>query len=213
MFDILTSLLGGIGQTVAITLTSFVIGAVLGLPLAIMRRASAPALRYPATAVVEVLRSIPPIVWLFLAYYAVGADLIQLSTFAAAVIGLGLIAAAYLSEIYRAGLDAVGRGQWEAASALGLGMAPIYQRVILPQAMVVVIPPAATYAIGLLKDSAIASVIGAEDITFFAVQNTQATLNGLGNFAVAGLLYMVLSAPIAALARYSDRILTQKVAV
>lgn len=213
MLDILTSLLGGVGQTIAITLTSFVIGAVLGLPLALMRRSPLCLLKYPAIGVIEVFRSIPPIVWLFLAYYAVGADLVQLSTFAAAVIGLGLIAAAYLAEIYRAGLDAVGRGQWEAASALGLGMAPIYRRVILPQAMVVVIPPAATYAIGLLKDSAIASVLGAQDITFFAVQNTQATLDGLANFTVAGVLYIALSVPIAALARYSDRLVTQKVAL
>ena len=211
--DLLLTLLGGIGQTVAITVTSFVVGAILGLPLALMRRSARPVLRLPAIVVIEGVRSIPPIVWLFLAFYAVGNDLVQLSTFEAAVAGLGLIAAAYLAEIYRAGLDAVPRGQWEAANALGLPSRALYRRVVLPQAVVVVIPPAATYAIGLLKDSAIASVIGAEDITFLAFQETQATLQGLTIFLVAGVLYLILSAPIAAVARYSGQVLVQKVAV
>jgi polar amino acid transport system permease protein len=78
--------------------------------------------------------------------------------------------------------------------------------------MVVVVPPAATYAIGLLKDTAIASVIGAQDITFFAMQENQATLQGLTIFTLAGLLYIALSLPIAALARATDRALSQRLA-
>ncbi|NJC70554.1 amino acid ABC transporter permease [Planosporangium thailandense] len=212
MARILSILAAGIGQTVAITAAAFVLGAVAGFPLALMRRSPYRVLRMPAAAVIEILRSIPPIVWLFIVYYGIGSDVVKLSTFQGAVIGLGLIAAAYLAEIYRAGIDAVARGQWEAAKALALPRRATYQRVILPQALTVVTPPAATYAIGLLKDSAIASVIGATDITFRAVQETQANLHGLSVFAVAGLLYIALSVPIAAVARYTDRILAQKVA-
>jgi polar amino acid transport system permease protein len=212
MANILLVLAQGIGQTVAITTAAFALGAVLGLPLALMRRSPYRALRAPATVLIEILRSIPPIVWLFIVYYGIGTDVVRLSTFQGAVVGLGLIASAYLAEIYRAGIDAVARGQWEASNALALPRRAMYQRVILPQALVVVIPPAATFAIGLLKDSAVASVIGATDITFRAMQDTQANGHGLTVFAVAGLLYIALSLPIAAVARYTDRILAQKAA-
>lgn len=213
MSHILNVLAAGISQTVEITSSAFLVGAVLGLPLAIMRRSGIWLLQIPAVVVVEVVRAIPPIVWLFIAYYAVGSGSIKLSTFQAATIGLGLIAAAHLSEIYRAGLNSVPAGQWEAVRALSLPTRPAYARVILPQTLVVVIPPMATFAIGLLKDSATASVIGATDIAFRAVQQTQQDLNGLGNFAVAGALYILLSIPVAAVARGTDKVLARRLAV
>ena len=200
----------GIGQTLAITSGAFVVGAGLAVPVALMRRSPNPGLRLPATVLVEVLRAVPPIVWLFLIYHGLAQDGLRTGTAQAAILGLGLIATAYLSEIYRAGLFAVAKGQWEAADALGLPALARYRRVVLPQALVVVIPPAATYAIGLLKDSAIASVIGAQDITFHAFQRTQETLEGLSIFAVTGALYIVLSLPVAAVARFTDRRLTSR---
>ncbi|WSQ13272.1 amino acid ABC transporter permease [Streptomyces sp. NBC_01231] len=212
MLHYLSILANGIGQTVAITVTSFVIGAVLGLPLALMRYSGPLPLRLIGGAAVETVRAIPPIVWLFIVFYGIGSGSVQLSTFEAAVIGLGIIAAAYLSEIYRAGLKAVAQGQWEAAQALGLPRLAIYRKVIFPQMLGVVIPPSATYGIGLLKDSAIASVIGATDITFYASQETQATLQGLSVFGIAALLYIALSIPIAATSRITDRKLTERLA-
>ncbi|MCW2500318.1 MAG: hypothetical protein JWN87_1994 [Frankiales bacterium] len=212
MADFLQVLATGIQTTVLITAGAFGVGVVLGLPLALLRRSRNWLLRAPVIAVVEVIRAVPPIVWLFLVYYGLSSDLAQLSTFQAAVGGLGLIAAAYMSEIYRAGIEAVPDGQWEAGRALALPNLSLYRRVVLPQALVVVIPPAATYAIALLKDSAIASVIGAQDITFHAFQETQASLQGLSVFATAGLLYILLSLPIAAVARYADRALVQRMA-
>lgn len=210
MLHILSVISQGIPQTIAITAAAFVLSAVLGLPLAILRRSSFWFFQLPAVAFVEVLRAVPAIVWLFIIYYAVGAGAIKLSTFEAAVIGLGLIYAAHLSEVYRAGLNSVPIGQWEAMRALALPRVPSYTRVILPQAFLVVIPPMASFAIALLKDSAIASVIGATDITYQAVQLTQQDLNGLGNFAVAGVLYILLSVPIAATGRGIDRALSRR---
>lgn len=213
MGNTLSVLAGGIGQTVEITTSAFLIGAILGLPLAICRRSALWVLRAPTVAVVEVIRAVPPIVWLFIVYFVLGSGAVTLSTFEAAAIGLGLIAAAYLSEIYRAGLNSVPAGQWEAVHALGLPGVAAYRYVILPQAFLVVIPPMATFAIGLLKDSATASVIGATDITFRAAQLTQQTLHGLDNFAVAGLLYLLLSIPVAVVARTTDRVVTRRLAV
>lgn len=213
MFEILKVLAAGIGQTVQITVSAFVVGAILGLPLAVMRRSGIRLLQLPAVAIVEVFRAIPPIVWLFIVYYAIGSGSVTLSTYQASTIGLGLIAAAHLSEIYRAGLNSVPVGQWEAVHALCLPTKPAYARVILPQALVVVIPPMATFAIGLLKDSATASVIGATDIAFRAVQQTQQDLNGLGNFAVAGVLYILLSIPVAVASRGANGVLSRRLAV
>ncbi|WP_406221720.1 amino acid ABC transporter permease [Streptomyces canus] len=212
MLHYLSILANGIGQTIAITVTSFVIGAVLGLPIALVRYSGPLPVRLIGGAIVETIRAIPPIVWLFIVFYGVGSGSVQLSTFEAAVTGLGIIAAAYLSEIYRAGLKAVAQGQWEAAQALGLPRLSIYRKVIFPQMLGVVIPPSATYGIGLLKDSAIASIIGATDITFYASQETQATLQGLSIFGLAALLYIALSIPIAATSRITDRKLTERLA-
>jgi len=213
MGNTLSVLAGGIGQTVEITASAFLIGTILGLPLAICRRSAWWLLRAPAVIAVEVVRAVPPIVWLFIVYFVLGSGAVKLSTFEAAAIGLGLIATAYLSEIYRAGLNSVPPGQWEAVRALGIPSVAAYRRVILPQAILVVIPPMATFAIGLLKDSATASVIGATDITFRAAQLTQQTLHGLDNFALAGALYLVLSIPVAVVARTTDRAVTRRLAV
>lgn len=213
MGNILSVLAGGIVQTVEITTSAFLIGAVLGLPLAMCRRSGWWLLRAPAVVFVEVVRAVPPIVWLFIVYFVLGSGAVKLSTFEAAALGLGLIAAAYLSEIYRAGLNSIPMGQWEAVRALSLPGVAAYHKVILPQALIVVIPPMATFAIGLLKDSATASVIGANDITFRAVQLTQQTLHGLNNFAVAGLLYLLLSIPVAIVARTADHALIRRLGV
>ncbi|MET1155849.1 ABC transporter permease subunit [Arthrobacter sp.] len=210
MIELLNVLLAGVPQTVSITASAFAVGAVLGLPLAMLRHSSIDPLRWGATAIVDLVRTVPPIVWLFIIYYGVGSGSLRLSTYQAATVGLGLVAAAHLSEIYRAGLEAVPPGQWDAVRALGVPPVPTYSQVILPQAMIVVVPPMASFAIALLKDSAVASVIGATDIAYRAVQQTQMDLNGLANFGMAGLLYIVLSIPIAVVARGADRMLLRK---
>jgi len=212
MWDLLLRFGQGIGTTVTITGLSFLVGAVLAVPLVLLRRSAQPLLRVPAVVFVEAVRAVPPLVWLFIVYYGIGSGALRLDTMQASVIGLGLIAAAYLTEIYRAGLGGLPAGQWEAVHALGMPRFAAARTVILPQAIVTIIPPAATYAIGLLKDSAVASVIGAKDITFLASKQTQIDLNGLGNFAVAGLLYILLSIPVAAIARTVDHRLHRRLA-
>jgi polar amino acid transport system permease protein len=206
----LGALSAGIGTTVVLTLGAFVIGGVLGFPLALLRRSRRRLLRVPAIAVVEVLRAVPPLVWLFVAFYVVGEHVPDLSPLEAAVGGLGLIAAAYMAEVYRAGLDALPAGQWEAAAATSLGSVVTYRKIVLPQAAVIVIPPAATYAIALLKDSAVASVVGAVDITFLAHQEARVSLDGLNVFVMAAVLYLLLSIPAALVARTADRFVSRR---
>jgi len=208
-FDVLRD---GIWTTVVITVGAFLLGAVLAVPLVALRRSPARPLRWVGRTLIEFLRSIPPLVWLFVAFYVIGSGRLQLSTLQASILGLGILAGAYLAEVYRAAIEAVPTGQFEASHALALGRWSTYVRVVLPQAVLLVIPPAATYAIGLLKDSAIASVVGATDVTFLAFQETRQSGSGFLPFVVAALIYLVLSIPVAVVARTSGTWIERRLA-
>lgn len=210
MFDIFLTLLGGVGETLRITGASLAIGLIGGVPIVTMRRSKSAVLRMLGIAIIEFTRSIPPVVWLFLIFYGLGSGVLKLSPFQAAVIGLGLIASTYMAEIYRAGLDAVGNGQMSAAEALGMPLGRTYFHVIVPQALVVVIAPTITFSISLLKDSALASILGAIDVTYLAFQETQVTLQGLSIFMIAGAIYLALSLPIAAFGKLLDQLVSRR---
>lgn len=203
----------GIRWTLAITLAAFLLGAVLGLLICAMRISSYRPFKFVALIYVILLRSVPPLLLVFFFFFGVGSGVLPLSAFQASVLGLGLITAANMAEIYRGALSAIHPGQWEASQALGLRTWRIYLDVIAPQLMRVSLPSSAGYAVGLLKESAIASTIGVADISFNANYLAKVTYQGLPIFAIAALLYIVISLPIAALARVADRKLRARVAL
>lgn len=210
--DDLRAILGGIPFTIALTLAAFAIGALLGMPLCAMRVSKLRILRYLASTVILVFRSIPPIVWLFFIFFGIGIGYLQIDPFTAAAIGLGLITAANMAEIYRGALAAIHQGQWEAATVLSLSRRQSLTDVIGPQLLRIALPSATTYVIGLLKDTAVASAIGVHEIAFQAYHVSQETFRGLDVYAAAGLLYIVISLPIAGLARWTDLRLRARVA-
>jgi polar amino acid transport system permease protein len=210
--DILQAIAAGIPWTLALTAVAFVIGAILGQPLCAMRFSHSTAVRLLATALILTFRSIPPIVWLFLIFFGLGSGYLQISPFQAAAAGLGLITAANMAEIYRGALAAIHPGQWDAAFALNLSTRHRFLDVIGPQLLRVALPSSATYAIGLLKDSAIASTIGVSEIAFQAYHTSQRTFHALDIYAIAGLLYIVMSLPMAWLTRWADVKLRARVA-
>jgi len=213
VLEYLEPLSRGIANTLLITVGAFAIGAVIGIPVAIARSARLRAVRVLAISYVEVMRGIPPIAWLFIAFYGLAQFDIRIASLPAAIAGLGVISGAYLAEIYRAGIRAVPKGQWEAARASGMTERQLYTAVIAPQALVTVTPPAATYGIGLLKDSAIASVIGAQEITALALSETQRGAGeGLSVFLAAALLYLAISVPLGLASRRVDARLEQRLA-
>jgi len=170
-------------------------------------------LRLMARTYVNLVRAVPPIVWLFIVYFGVGSSAwLRLTPFGAALIGLGLISSAHLAEIYRGGMISIGKGQREAAAALNLGPVYSFIDIMAPQAIRVALPPSAGYAIGLLKDSAIASAIGVPELTERANEVAQATLSGLPVYITLAAIYIVMSLPIAWLARTVDAQLRAKVA-
>ncbi|WOC14663.1 amino acid ABC transporter permease [Pseudochrobactrum sp. MP213Fo] len=213
MAEIALNIIKGLPWTIALTIIALAIGLVLGVPLMLARISKHFWLRLLAACVITFVRSIPPIVWLFVIFFGLGSGYFRIAPFPAAAIGLGLIAAAYMAEIYRGALLSIHRGQWEGAAALGIHPVRMWIDVIIPQLFRVALPAMATYAIGLLKDSAIASTIGVTELTFYANQSSMATYRGLEVFSFVALLYIALSLPVAWMSRSIDARMRKKVSV
>jgi polar amino acid transport system permease protein len=210
---VLAQIASGIVMTLMVTVQSLVFGALLALPLVAARQSPWRPLRLVATAYIDVVRAIPPITWLFLIYFGLPQYALRLNSVSASVLGFTLIASAYLAETYRSGLLSIPKGQWEATTALGLRFMDTARHIIAPQAFKVTLPAIAAYAIALLKDSALASTIGVQEITYQAGLASRATHQGLLAFAIAGLLYIAMSVPLALAARRVDRTLRMKLEV
>jgi len=210
--ELLAVVLSGLPTTLLLTAAAFGIGLVGGVPLALARRSSHRLPRLIARALIELLRGIPPIVWLFFVFFGVGNSVPGNDPINAAIISLGIIACAYMAEIYRGGLSAIERGQWEAGEALGMNHTSVLAKIIGPQVFRVSVPAAATYAIGLLKDSSVAYTIGVTEITYYANEQSRATANAIIPFLVAALVYIAMTIPCAWAARALDSRLRERVA-
>jgi polar amino acid transport system permease protein len=197
------SILAGLGMTLLLTVVAMVVGAIIGVIMAVGRQSRNPVVSAAASAYVGFFRGTPLLVQLIFwfnlaALYPVitlgvpfgpsffEADTNQFITpLLAAVLGLGLNEGAYMSEIVRAGLLSVDPGQTDAAEALGMKRGQVFRRIVLPQAMRVIIPPTGNETISMLKTTSLVSVIGIPDI-LFAVQTIYAR-----NFLVIPLLITV----------------------
>lgn len=209
-FNVLVEVVRGVPITLFLTGAAFLFGAVVAVPLLIARLSPYAVVRMPARAAIELFRGIPPIVWLFIIFFGVS-EIVLVDAMTASVVGLGVISAAYLAEIYRGSLAAVLRGQWEASYALGMTRVETVTRIIGPQVARVSIPAAAAYGIGLLKDSSVAYTIGVTDIVYFANEQARVTNDSLGPYLVAAAVYIVLTVPCAWGSRVLDTSLRQKV--
>ena len=188
-------LIEGLGVTVLLGAVSIVMGGVSGLLLALLRVYGAPLLRLLARGYIDVFRSIPLLVLLVLVYYALPFVGIRLSSFAAAATALSLVSCAYAAEIFRAGIEAIPKGQFEAAEAIGLSFFNILRDVVLPQALRIVTPPLTSNCINVLKDTALASVVAMPDLLKQATQ-AQALAANPTPLIGAALLYLALLMPL-----------------
>ncbi|WP_181276311.1 amino acid ABC transporter permease [Brevibacterium oceani] len=213
MGEIIAYIAMGTGWTAVMTFGSAAIGIVLGLPMLALAQSRFSVLRGIYHAIVHVVRGVPTIVWLFIAFFGVGQLGLTLSPVAASLLVLSIIAAAYMAEIYRGGIQAIPAGQWEAANALNLDRLSTLRFIIGPQLFRAVSPSVATQIIGLLKDSALVSTIGVADLVFRAGIMTQYHAHGLYMFGIAGLIYLALSLPIAAFSRSIHARITRRYAL
>ncbi|MGW9111772.1 amino acid ABC transporter permease [Microbacterium sp. NPDC055683] len=206
MADALAAVLLGLPLTLLVTAAAFSIGIVVGVPVLLALRSRFRPLALVMRFAVDLVRGIPPIVWLFLLYFGVSIGTVRLDALTAAILGLGIISSAYVAEMYRGGFAMVPRGQSEAAAALGLTRRTSFAMVLAPQAVRTALPSLTTYLLSLLKDSSIASTIGVADMVFaatmFARQNP--TTAGIVPFFLAAGVYLVVSVPVAIAARRLD---------
>lgn len=194
-FGYLTSpfLLEGAWVTVWLTVVSMAIGLVLGLITALMRLSSNPVLRGVARFYTWLWRGTPLLVQLIIIFTGLPQLGLRLNVVQSALIGLGVNEGAYISEIIRAGIQAVSKGQRDAARALGMNYATMMRVVILPQAARVIIPPLGNNFNGLLKTSSLASVISMEELLRRSQMLTQVQFRVLEIFIVAAIYYLVLT--------------------
>ena len=205
ILDVFLLLVTGIPATVMLTLGALAIGIVGGVPVMLARRSHFKLLRFVAAGYVELVRGIPPLVWIFIAFFGIPRlGLSAMNPAVAATIALGIVATAYLAEIYRAGVESVPKGQWESSDSLALSGVDKFRRVIAPQAIPLILPPAGTFAVGMIKETALASIIGVSEITFLAYIQAQRTFEGLTIFAIAALVYLIICIPAAAATRRLD---------
>ena len=202
-------LLQGLWRTILLGVLSIVLGLLGGLILALMRLYGGKLLRFVVIAYVDVFRALPVLVWLVIVYYALPFVGIRLSAFASATAALAMISSAYTAEIYRAGIEAVPRGQFEAAQAIGLRQFDLMRDVVLPQAIRIVIPPLTNNSINVMKDTALASVVALPDLLKQATQ-AQALAANPTPLIGAAILYLILLLPLVRLvavfeARYQRR--------
>ena len=207
--ETLPMLLLGLTTTLKLGLASIVIGLFFGLLLA-LNRLYAPAIARVITKVyINVFRSIPLLVLLIVIFYALPFVGISLSPFTAAATALIIVSSAYTAEIFRSGIEAIPKGQFEASQALGLSFAHMMKDVILPQATRIVIPPLTNNSINVIKDTALASVVAMPDLLKQATQAQAIAANPTPLIAAAGIYLLVLLPMVLAVShlekKYSKR--------
>ncbi|MFC4808081.1 ectoine/hydroxyectoine ABC transporter permease subunit EhuD [Paenibacillus sp. GCM10023250] len=206
--DVLPELLRAFLVTIAATLAGFAAAACIGMGFAILGRTRFAPVRLAIRGIVEFIRSTPLLVQLFFLYYSLPMlTPLSLSAFATGVIGLGLHYGAYLSEVYRSGIDAVPRGQWEAAKALNLSRTRTWVSVVLPQAVPPIIPVMGNYLIVILKETPTLSAITLVEVLLTAKNTASVTYRVFEPYTIAGILFLALSLALAyGIARIEKRL-------
>jgi His/Glu/Gln/Arg/opine family amino acid ABC transporter permease subunit len=198
-------------QTLQLTFASFFFAIVAGAVVALARTSRFAALRWVSILYIEIGRGTPALVILFIIYFGLPTAVPQLEfdSFTAAVIGLGLQGGALLGEVFRAGIEAIDRGQREASLALGMTPAQTMSDVIAPQALRIVLPPIGNYAIGLLKDTSIASIIAAPELMLRAKDLASSSFMPMHLYVLAAVFYFAMSYPLSLIVRRLETTLSR----
>lgn len=205
-WKILPSLLDATRLTIIAAIGGYIIASVIGLLFLLLQRMRWRPIRIFVRELVEFLRSTPLIVQIFFIFYIGPQFGLILSPWTAGMIALGIHNGAFLSEVYRAGVESVPKGQWEAATALNLSTATTYRRIILPQALFAAIPGMGNYLVSILKDTPLLGVIGVTEILARATAIGGESYRFLEPYTIVGIIFLLLSIPTALLADYVGRL-------
>jgi polar amino acid transport system permease protein len=203
--NFLPILLEGLKLTVIVTVGSLLLSTVLGIVWALMRVSGIKPLVIFSKGLVNTIRGIPILVQLFWIYFVFPEIGITLSALQAGILGLGLAYSAYQSENFRAGIEAIDHGQIEATQSLGMGWGMTMRRVILPQAVKIVLPPYGNTMIMMLKDSSQASTITVAELAMKGQMLAASTFKNSTVFTLVAVLYLVMSVPLIMLVAWLER--------
>lgn len=216
-------LMTGFYTTIRLSFWGIILATIFGVISGIAKTSSIHFLRWLATTYVETMRNLPPLVIIFIAYFFVGDQLLSpleidewayslsptgqailstlfakpgyLTAFLAALVTLAIFEGAYITEIVRAGIESVSRGQWEASHALGMTWYQQMRHIILPQTFQRIMPPMAGQFISLIKDSSIVSVISIQELCFQGIELMTSTLHTIEIWIVVTIMYLALTLP------------------
>ena len=194
-------------QTLQLMVVSFCLACVLGMIVALLRISRFGFLRTIAKIYIGFFRGVPVLVILYWIYFALpemGYEVLVISSYTAAIIGLSIHGAAFMAEIFRSGIESLHRGQMEAALALGMTPAKAMTYIILPQAVRVVVPPIANYSVGLLKETALCSIIAAPELMLRAKDLASSSFLPMHAFVLAAVFYYIMSFPLMRLAEHLE---------
>ena len=199
-------LLSGLWMTVLISGITLVLASLLGMAVALADMSPFRPLRLAGQVWGEVIRNTPVLVQLLWMYYALPIVFgIEISAFAACVLGLSIYSAAFIAEVYRAGIQAVPTGHVEAALVLGLSRFDIFIRIVVPQAVRIILPPLAANFVQLIKYSSLAAVLSVGEITKRAMELSATTFRPLEIFSFVALIYLALCWPLTQTIRRWER--------
>lgn len=187
--------LKGLGLTVFLTAVSMVLATALAIPLALGRLSPVRLLRWPANVFVEFMRATPLILQLIYIYYVLPAAGIRLEPITAVIIGLSLHYSAYLSEVFRGGIQSIPKGQTEAAFSLGLSRWLAFRKIVLPQATRTVLPTLGNYLISLFKDTSLASVVTVQELMFSGQIISARNFQYFTVYTITAILYFAVCYP------------------
>ncbi|PSM18293.1 MULTISPECIES: ectoine/hydroxyectoine ABC transporter permease subunit EhuD [Nitratireductor] len=209
-WTILPRLIEATGKTVLAAGGGFAVALVLGLVLTLAQRTRFRPLTVITRELVELVRSTPLLLQVFFVYYVGPQFGLRLSPWTAGLIAIGLHYAAYLSEVYRGGIESVPKGQWEAAKAINLSVIKTYRRIILPQALPPALAGVGNYLVGILKDTPMLSVIGVAELMHTANAIGAENYRYLEPYTIVGLVFLALSLPLAWLFRRFETTVRRK---
>lgn len=196
--------------TLGLGLGAFVLGSLLGMGVALLRNSPLRLLRAIAFMYVSIFRGTPLLVQILLIYFGLPHYGITLSPIPSALLALTLFSAAYLSENFRSGINAVDPGQWEASLAMGMGYWTCLRRIILPQAVRIALPPVGSRLIALIKDTSLASTITVVEMTRVAEQVGAATFRYMEMFLMIGFVYWLINQVLTLIQTYLEGRMTRR---
>jgi polar amino acid transport system permease protein len=197
MVTFLPSLLQGALLTIAVSLLSFGMALVLGLATGLARISRLKVLRVVAACYIQFIRGTPLLLQLFFIYYVLPYVGIVLTPFVSGAMGLTLNYAAYMAEVFRSGIQAIPKGQWEAGASVGMSRRLMLRRIILPQAVRIIVPSIGNFFVSIFKDSALVSVITMRDLMFSGQLLASATYKHFEIFTMVAVIYFMISYPTA----------------